>query len=175
MAAHPGARPGQAWRDSESQILWRFRSRRRPPRRHHPGWQVSVVAYFEPRNVIGRVRPAKPVAGLDGFPWAEYGSITATVTGVGSEVREGRVLVELDAQPQLRVPLQHGLPGTLEIQTERIPPALFLMRKAGGSSPSPRMQRFPRRITRLPRDELSTVAHSRGCADVGDRLRTRRV
>jgi membrane fusion protein (multidrug efflux system) len=98
-----------------------------------PDGQLRVVAYFEPRTAIGRVRPGQTGRlRLDGFPWAEYGSVNATVTRVGNEVREGRVRVELNPRTNPRVALQHGLPGTLEIETERVSPATYLMRKAGG-------------------------------------------
>jgi membrane fusion protein (multidrug efflux system) len=98
-----------------------------------PDGQLRIVAYFEPRIAIGLVKPGQiGRLRLDGFPWAEYGSVTASVTSVGSEVRDGRVRVELDPQPHPRLVLQHGLTGTLEIQTERISPASLLLRKSGG-------------------------------------------
>jgi multidrug resistance efflux pump len=97
-----------------------------------PDGQFRIVSYFEPSSVIGRVKPGQSAhLRLSGFPWAEYGSVTAFVTSVGTEVRDGRVRVELNPQPNPRLPLQHGLPGTLEIQIERISPAVFLLRKAG--------------------------------------------
>jgi hypothetical protein len=58
--------------------------------------------------------------------------VQATVTNVGDEVRDGRVRVELSPRPNPRVRLQHGLPGTLEVEVDRITPASFLLRKAGG-------------------------------------------
>ncbi|MBV8906226.1 MAG: HlyD family efflux transporter periplasmic adaptor subunit, partial [Acidobacteriia bacterium] len=98
-----------------------------------PDGQYRIVADFEPGDAIGRVRPGQIARlHLAGFPWAQYGSIAATVGTVGSEVRDGRVRVELEPHPQSRLPLQHGLPGTLEIATERISPALLVMRQAGG-------------------------------------------
>jgi multidrug resistance efflux pump len=98
-----------------------------------PDGQMRIVAYFEPRAAIGRVRPGQMAwLRLDGFPWEEYGALTARVSSVGSEVRDGRVRVELAPQTNGRVPLQHGLPGTLEVAVERVSPASFLLRKAGG-------------------------------------------
>jgi multidrug resistance efflux pump len=97
-----------------------------------PSGQLRIVAYFEPRAVIGRVKIGQTGRlRLEGFPWAEYGSVTASVTSVGSEVRDGRVRVELDARPNPRLALQHGLPGALEIQIEQTSPASFLFRKTG--------------------------------------------
>jgi membrane fusion protein (multidrug efflux system) len=70
---------------------------------------------------------------LDGFPWAQYGSIPATVSRVAGEVRDGQVRVELGITPTaaFRVPLQHGLPGSVEIEVERLTPAALLLRTAG--------------------------------------------
>ena len=107
--------------------------------RSYPDGRLHAVAYFEPRNVIGLVRVGqKAWLRLDGFPWAEYGSVIAYVTNVGDEVRDGRVRVELSPRPNPRIKLQHGLPGTLEVEVDRITPASFLLRKAGGLLAEPK-------------------------------------
>jgi membrane fusion protein (multidrug efflux system) len=80
------------------------------------------------------VRPGQPARlRLDGFPWAEYGTVAATVERVASEVRAGRVRVELavDGKHPFTVPLEHGLPGRLEIEVERTTPATLILRAAG--------------------------------------------
>jgi multidrug resistance efflux pump len=98
-----------------------------------PDGRLRVVANFEPSEAIGRVkRGQKAWLRLDGFPSAEYGPIIARVVRVGDEVHNGRVQVELALQPNPRIPLQHGLPGTLEVQVDRVSPASYLLRKAGG-------------------------------------------
>ena len=52
---------------------------------------------------------------------------------VGSEVRDGRVRVELAVlSKRSPVPLQHGLPGTLEVELERVAPFILALRAAGG-------------------------------------------
>jgi multidrug resistance efflux pump len=97
-----------------------------------PDGRLRVVANFEPSEAIGRVKVGqKAWLRLDGFPSAEYGPIVANVVGVGNEVRDGRVRVELALQPNTRIPLQHGLPGTLEVEVDHMSPASFLMRQAG--------------------------------------------
>jgi hypothetical protein len=55
------------------------------------------------------------------------------VRRVASEVRDGRVRVELGVAPDAasRIPLQHGLPGTVEVQVERLAPATLVLRAAG--------------------------------------------
>jgi multidrug resistance efflux pump len=98
-----------------------------------PDGLLRVVATFPPSEAIGRVRKGqKAWLRLDGFPAAEYGPIVANVVSVGNEVRDGKVQVELALQPNPRIPLQHGLPGELEVEVDRISPASYLLRKAGG-------------------------------------------
>jgi membrane fusion protein (multidrug efflux system) len=48
-------------------------------------------------------------------------------------VRDGRIRVELAVNPNstLRIHLQHGLPGTVEVQVERISPASLVLRTLG--------------------------------------------
>jgi hypothetical protein len=55
------------------------------------------------------------------------------VRRVASEVRNGRVRVELGVDPDgaAPIPRQHGLPGTVEVQVERVAPATLVLRAAG--------------------------------------------
>ena len=112
-----------------------------------PAGELRVVAGFLPPAALGRIQPGqKARLRLEGFPWAEYGSLAATVSSVGSEVRDGRVRVELAVHPDPSspIPLQHGLPGTVEVEVERVSPAALVLRIAGrmvagpGSAPGPR-------------------------------------
>jgi membrane fusion protein, adhesin transport system len=70
---------------------------------------------------------------LDGFPWAQYGSIEATVGRVATEIRDGAVRVEftpaLAGSPAAI--MQHGVPGTIEVAVERAAPASLALRAAG--------------------------------------------
>jgi membrane fusion protein (multidrug efflux system) len=77
---------------------------------------------------------------LDGYPWTQYGSIEAAVSHVAGEVRDGTVRVELAVSPSVAVsaPLQHGLPGSLEVEVERVSPAALVMRTAGRGVAAPR-------------------------------------
>ncbi len=96
--------------------------------------QFNIVASFEPAIALGRIYPGQPATmRLDGFPWAQYGTIQATVQRVATAIEHGRVQVELtiNANPRSQVPLQQGLPGDVEIEVERISPALLLLRAAG--------------------------------------------
>jgi multidrug resistance efflux pump len=104
---------------------------------------MRVVGAFQPAGVFGRVRPGQRArVQFDGFPWTEYGMLTASVSAVTAEVREGRARVELTVEEGggSHVPLQHGLPGQVSIEIERTTPARLALRAAGkalSSTPSP--------------------------------------
>jgi multidrug resistance efflux pump len=98
-----------------------------------PEGELKVVADFSPA-ALGRVREGQAARlRLEGFSWLQYGSLEARVTKVGSEARDGRVRVELAVvSTRFQAPLQHGLPGTLEVEVERVAPAILALRAAGG-------------------------------------------
>lgn len=98
-----------------------------------PAGNMKVIAEFAPARVLGRVAPGKHAQmRLDAFPWAQFGTLSLEVERVASEVRNGRIRVELSPRgrndPAL---LQHGLPGTVEVEIERTTPALLALRAAG--------------------------------------------
>lgn len=99
-----------------------------------PDGPLRVVAQFAPAAAIGRVRAGQ--AGrvrLIGFPWTEYGSLQATVTGVADEVRDGLVRVEMAVGPMPSAfPTTHALPGSVEVEVERVRPASLVLRTLGG-------------------------------------------
>jgi membrane fusion protein (multidrug efflux system) len=106
-----------------------------------PEGRLLVVSQFPARAAIGRIAPGQSAkVRLDGFPWAQYGALPATVTRVASEIREGSVRVELavDESQPTRIPLQHGLPGSVEVTVERLTPATLILRTAGRLIASPR-------------------------------------
>jgi len=106
-----------------------------------PAGELRVVAEFLAPAAIGRIRPGQlGRLRLHGYPWTQYGSIRTTVTSVASEIREGHVRVEMAANPgpASQIPLQHGLPGTVEVQVERISPAALVLRTAGRLVAEPR-------------------------------------
>jgi membrane fusion protein (multidrug efflux system) len=99
-----------------------------------PPGTLKVMTYFLPPAALGRIQPGQPAQlRLKGFPWTQYGAISATVANVGSEVRDGQVRVELVIRPDAvsLIPLQHGLPGTVEVEVERVSPATLVLRTAG--------------------------------------------
>jgi multidrug resistance efflux pump len=95
---------------------------------------LKVITYFLPPAALGRIQPGQPAQlRLKGFPWTQYGAISATVANVASEVRDGQIRVELAVSPDAvsLIPLQHGLPGTVEVEVERVSPATLVLRTAG--------------------------------------------
>jgi multidrug resistance efflux pump len=99
-----------------------------------PVGALRVVAHFLPAVALGRVQPGQPARlRLEGFPWAQYGSLAATVSSVAHEARDGVIRVELRLVPEAltAIPLQHGLPGTVEVEVERVSPATLVLRGVG--------------------------------------------
>jgi multidrug resistance efflux pump len=99
-----------------------------------PGGDVLAVAQFSPAAASGRIRPGQRARiRLDGFPWAQYGTVDATVARVANEVRDGTVRVELTvrAGANARISLEHGLTGNVEVAVERVTPLTLLLRTAG--------------------------------------------
>ncbi len=98
-----------------------------------PSGNLRVVAEFVPEQVMGRVAPGQTARmRLDGFPWAQFGTLALKVERMASEIRGGRIRVELVPEPgqDLRL-LQHGLPGSVEIAVERTTPLVLALRAAG--------------------------------------------
>ncbi|HKR02646.1 MAG TPA: HlyD family efflux transporter periplasmic adaptor subunit [Pyrinomonadaceae bacterium] len=95
-----------------------------------PEGGVRAVAYFPPQAALGRIQPGQPaLIRLEGFPWSQYGSLAATVATVASETSDGRVRVELEVSPgqASSIPLQHGLPGTVEIEVKKASPLMLIL------------------------------------------------
>ncbi len=99
-----------------------------------PEGNLRIVADFEPSSVLGRIRPGQTaLMRLDGFPWAQFGSLPAKVSQIASEIRDNRIRVEFqpEAPPESRLPFQHGLPGAIEVELERVAPAMLVLRTVG--------------------------------------------
>ena len=99
-----------------------------------PEGLLRVVAQFSPAAALGRVRAGQiGRVRLLGFPWAEFGTIRASVAGVSDEVRDGLVRVELDlSDVPAALPMSHALPANVEIEVERVRPAWLVLRMLGG-------------------------------------------
>ncbi len=106
-----------------------------------PVGRLAIVAEFPPAAAIGRIRAGQLAEmRLQGYPWAQFGTIHAKVATVASEIRNGTVRVDLEvsAAPHSAIPMQHGLPGSIEVQVEKITPAALVMRNAGRMLTEPR-------------------------------------
>jgi membrane fusion protein (multidrug efflux system) len=104
-----------------------------------PDGPFRVVAQFAPASAFGRVFAGQPgTVRLEGFPWAEYGSLRARVTRVANEMRDGLVRVELDVIGMpAALPISHALPGAVEIEVERVRPAWLVLRMLGAALTRP--------------------------------------
>jgi membrane fusion protein (multidrug efflux system) len=95
---------------------------------------LKAVAHFLPPGALGRLQPGQPARlRLTGFPWTQYGSVAATVVSVADEARDGHIRVELrlTPDPASTIPLQHGLPGAVEVEVARVSPATLLLHAVG--------------------------------------------
>ncbi len=117
-----------------------------------PTGRIRAVAEFDPADVVGRIHPGQSARlRLTGFPSTRYGSIPATVARVGSEAQDGRIRVELDVAPtDDSLPLEHGLPGTIEVDVERLSPAALVLRSAGKLLDRPAAAADPARQASAP-------------------------
>lgn len=99
-----------------------------------PQGRLGIRAEFAPPVAAGRVRPGQRARlRLQGFSWTQYGSLAAQVSRVATEARQGRIQVELAVfpDPSTRLPLEHGLQGSVEVEIEQVSPATLVLRAAG--------------------------------------------
>lgn len=101
-----------------------------------------------PKETVGVVRPGQRARlELDGYPWTIYGTVPAVVSSVGTEPGINptpeaipgsvRVELELSSAADPRIPLQHGLTGTAEVEVARVSPLRLLLRAIGEWEPAP--------------------------------------
>jgi len=99
-----------------------------------PSGDVQILADFDPISALGRLSPGQRARmRLKGFPWAQYGTISATVSRVASEIRDDLVRVELEVDTATlpSALMRHGLAGTVEVGVEETSPAILVLRAAG--------------------------------------------
>jgi membrane fusion protein (multidrug efflux system) len=98
-----------------------------------PHGDVRIVAQFSP-SALGRLRPGQRARlRLEGFPWTEFGAVPASVVAVASDSPRETVRVELAPRRDVGFPvaLEHGLPGSAEVEVEISSPATLALRAAG--------------------------------------------
>jgi membrane fusion protein (multidrug efflux system) len=99
-----------------------------------PAGRLLIVAQYPAQEAMGRIRAGQSATlRLAGFPWAEFGTVSATVAAVAQEDRDGRVRVELALtnHSSFRGTLEHGMPGIIEVAVERVSPFALTLRTAG--------------------------------------------
>jgi membrane fusion protein, adhesin transport system len=113
-----------------------------------PAGDLLIVAEFDPATALGRIKPGqRATLRLDGFPWAQYGSVEAQVLRVAGEIRGKSLRVELAAARDATrgVTLRHGLTGIIEVSIEKTSPAALLLRTIGQSVAPPSKAAAPGR------------------------------
>lgn len=109
-----------------------------------PSGRLIMVAQYPAPAAFGRVRAGQSARmRLDGFPWAEFGTVGGRVERVAQEIRDNKVRVEILITPGqgLKMPLEHGMPGAVEIEVERISPAALLLRTMGQMLTTPQTEK----------------------------------
>ncbi len=99
-----------------------------------PGGDLVIVAKFDPATALGRIKAGQTAElRLDGFPWAQYGSVTARVLRVAEEMRDDGLRVELKVvrSPRSGLRLSHGMTGKVAVTVEAASPSALLLRSAG--------------------------------------------
>lgn len=99
-----------------------------------PAGTLFVAAQFPAYRALGRIRAGQAATlRLDGFPWAEFGTVSGHVARVAREIRDGHVRVELTIDPAstFRGTLEHGMPGSVDVAVERLTPLSLVLRTAG--------------------------------------------
>jgi multidrug resistance efflux pump len=98
-----------------------------------PDGALHIVAEFTPAAAAGRVHAGERARfRIHALGWTGGATLDARVTRVATEAIDGLVRVELEAIPNgVRVPIEHGLPGIVDVETDRLSPLQFLLRTAG--------------------------------------------
>jgi hypothetical protein len=87
-----------------------------------------------PLTSLGRIQVGQGAhVRLQAFPWPQYGTIRGRVDSIVVEEREGQVQVNLTLAPESAagIPLQYGLPGSVEVEVGVLSPALLVLQAAG--------------------------------------------
>lgn len=92
-----------------------------------------IHSQFSAKDAVGHVKQGQTARVLvDGFPWRQYGSLSATVSRVAKAGIDGRVDVYLQLRDNAdsQIPLTFGQPVTVEIKTQSLSPIMLLLNAA---------------------------------------------
>ncbi|MEO8846464.1 MAG: HlyD family efflux transporter periplasmic adaptor subunit [Kofleriaceae bacterium] len=97
--------------------------------------KLHVIAAYG-ADALGLLKPGQHAfVRLDGFPWTHYGTVDATVTSVGSELRDNVIRVELDlGAANDRITTANGMTGNVDVETSRASPFGLFLRMIGQGS-----------------------------------------
>lgn len=98
-----------------------------------PKGSLHVVAQFSVAKGMGKVREGQlGRLRLHAFPWMQYGALQVRVKKVATVSHQKMLRIELALiRSNPRIPMQHGLTGIIEIETEKISPFNLLLRFVG--------------------------------------------
>ncbi len=99
-----------------------------------PDGELDIVAEFPVAEAAGRIAAGQPARmRLDGFPWAQHGSLGARVTAVAAEPSGSNLRVELEVldAEAFSVSLRHGMTGVVEVTVEEVSPCVLVLRSVG--------------------------------------------
>ncbi|MBX7220817.1 MAG: DUF192 domain-containing protein [Blastocatellia bacterium] len=137
-----------------------------------PAGDLKIIAFFPPAVALGRLKPGQTARmSMANFPWTQYGEVWAEISQISTEARDGMIRVECRVLPTstFRIPLQHGMPGSLEIEVEQVTPLTLLLRSAGRNlaplSTSPNSGMKTTRLT-TPNGNVLVVEIARTPAEV---------
>jgi len=108
-----------------------------------PNERLRVVAEFAAADAFGRVKPGQAArVRLEGFSIVEFGTLDARVQQVAGESQRGTVRVELSLSTSMttttHLPVEHGVPGAVEVRVESASPWRMLLRGVLPQPPSRR-------------------------------------
>ena len=94
---------------------------------------TQIIADF-PVSALGRIQVGQSArVRLAAYPWTQYGTLSATVVSTDSQPRDGMVRVRFRVVPDSTsaIRVQPGLTGEVEVEIERVSPAVLALRAAG--------------------------------------------
>ncbi len=94
--------------------------------------QAHAIAQFSPGAAI-HLQPGQTAQlRLDDFPWTEYGAVPATLLTIDNAIQNGTIRVQFQiTDNNSLIPLQSGLTGQVEVETNRVSPIALLLNEAG--------------------------------------------
>lgn len=99
-----------------------------------PPGAVKIVSFFPATLAMGRIRTGQRAhLRLTALAWPQYQSVLAQVTRVSAEPTNGAIRAELSVYGDANeVPyLEHGMTGRVDVEVDRVSPAVLLLRKIG--------------------------------------------